>query len=125
MRASLKSLTRRITWLLLAALLLPAMGAAAIGGETGVRLERLVCSSVGSSIPLDAGGEPEKERPGGTGHCVFCFAPTCAPPAAAPVLVLAAPGDITPGSSRRTSVHLPDPPGWLKAPVRAPPASVS
>ena len=33
MRAPLKSLTRRITWLLLAALLLPAMGAAAIGGD--------------------------------------------------------------------------------------------
>jgi hypothetical protein len=124
MRASLKSLMRRITWLLLVALLLPAMGATAIGGETGVQLEMLVCSSAGS-IPLDAGGEPERERPGGTGHCVFCFAPTCAPPAAAPALVLAGLADLASRPPRHDPVHLPDPPGWLKAPVRAPPVSIS
>lgn len=124
MRASLQSLKRRITWLLLAALLLPAMGAA-FGGAHGGRLEMLVCSSVGSPITVDLGGDAERERPAGADHCVLCLAPGCAPPVATTYLVIAALGDATSAAAHRDSVRLPDPPGWLKAPVRAPPVSIS
>ncbi len=92
---------------------------------TGVRLELLVCSSVGSTIAIDLGGEAEPERPAAADHCVLCFAPGCAPPAATTYLVAAGPGNDTAAVAPHGSAHLPDPPRWLKVPVRAPPASIS
>lgn len=122
MRARLQSLTRPIAWLLLAAFLLPAMGA--IGGEADTRLEMLVCSAPGAPISfIDLGGESEKERPTESGHCVFCFVAHCAPPAEALVLVFACLDDAFLRASRGDTVHLPAPPAWLKAPARAPPVS--
>lgn len=123
MTSMLRSLARPLCWLLLVGYLLPGLGMV-LDGRVHASLEFPVCSAAGMPMPLSGtGDEPGEERPAGAGHCIFCPVPHCAPPAATPVLALACAGSTLPDTASRDATHLPDPPGWLKAPVRAPPVS--
>lgn len=121
MTSMLRSLARPLCWLLLLGYLLPGVSMV-LDGRAQTGLEFPVCSAAGMPIP-GTDGEPGEERPVGAGHCIFCPAPHCAPPSAVPALVLACAGSPPPDTAYRDATHLPDPPAWLKAPVRAPPVS--